>query len=142
MEERQFLHSLCAIALQVDTSIEFAGIVDSNGKLLVGKSKNIPCNFPSSKRCKNTDYAKSFNDHVRPFFKNNSLSTNNIKNITSLQSSSLIDNQSLFRLIHLNDNIFLAYIPINEMSDRFLYIYFRTNDYLENVLLKLDSEFI
>ena len=142
MEERQFLHSLCAIALQVDTSIEFAGIVDSNGKLLVGKSKIIPCNFPSSKRCKNTAYAKSFNDHPRPFFKNDSLSKNNIKNITSLQSSSLIDDQSLFRIIHLNDNAFLAYIPINEMSGRFLYIYFRTNHYLENVVLKLYSEFI
>jgi hypothetical protein len=142
MGERQFLHSLCAIALQVDISIEFAGIVDPNGKLLVGKSKGIPSNFPSSKRCKNTAYAKSFNDHPTPFFKNNALSTNNIKNITSLQSSSLINNYSLFRLIHLNDNVFLAYIPINEMSDRYLYIYFRTNDYLVNVLLKLDSEFI
>ena len=40
MEERQFLHKLCAIALQVDISIEFAGILDSNGKLLVGKSRN------------------------------------------------------------------------------------------------------
>ena len=141
MEERQFLHSLCAIALQVDISIEFAGIVDSNGKLLVGKSKSILCNFPSSKRCKNTASARSFNDQYRLIFKDKSFSTNNIKNITFLQSS-LIDNHSLFRLIHLNDNVFLAYIPINEMSDRFLYIYFRTNDYLENVLLKLDSEFI
>lgn len=141
MEERQFLHSLCAIALQVDISIEFAGIVDSNGKLLVGKSKSILCNFPSSKRCKNTASARGFNDQYRLIFKDKSFSTNNIKNITFLQSS-LIDNHSLFRLIHLNDNVFLAYIPINEMSDRFLYIYFRTNDYLENVLLKLDSEFI
>jgi hypothetical protein len=40
MEERQFLHKLCAIALQVDISIEFAGILDLNGKLLVGKSRN------------------------------------------------------------------------------------------------------
>lgn len=142
MEERQFLHSLCAIALQVDISIEFAGIVDSNGKLLVGKSKSIPYNFSSTKRCKNTAYAKSFNEHPRPFFIDKSLSTNIMKNTMSLQSSSLMDNHSLFRLIHLNDNVFLAYIPINEMSDRFLYIYFRTNYYLENVLLKLDSAFI
>ena len=71
MEERQFLHSLSTIALQVDISKEFAGIVDSTGKLLVGKSKSISCNFPSSKRCKNTAYAKSFNDYPRPSFKNN-----------------------------------------------------------------------
>lgn len=44
MEERQFLHKLCVIALQVDDSIEFAGIVDSNGKLLVGRSRDKFCN--------------------------------------------------------------------------------------------------
>lgn len=142
MEERRFLHSVCAIALQVDISIEFAGIVDSNGKLLVGKSKSISCNFPSNKRCKNTASVRSFNYHTRLTSKGKSLSTNNIKNIMSLHSSSLIDNRSLFKLIHLNDNAFLAYIPINEVNDRFLYIYFRTNDYLENVILKLDSAFI
>ncbi len=38
MEERQFLHRLCTTALHVDAYIEFAGIIDSNGKLLVGKS--------------------------------------------------------------------------------------------------------
>jgi hypothetical protein len=141
MEERQFLHRLCAIALQVDNSIEFAGIVDSDGKLLVGKSRGERCNFPNHKGCKITASVRSSNDHPKPIFKEKSLSTNNIKNIMSLQSS-LIDNPTFFRLIHLNDNVFLAYIPINQMNDRFLYIYFRTNDYLENVLLKLDSEFI
>lgn len=141
MEERQFLHRLCAIALQVDISIEFAGVVDSDGKLLVGKSRGMRCNFPNHKRCKITASVKSSNDHPRLIFTDKSLSTNNIKKIMSMPSS-LIDNPALFRLIPLNDNVFLAYIPINEMSDRFLYIYFRTNDYLENVLLKLDSEFI
>ncbi|MDN5847977.1 MAG: hypothetical protein L0H53_17085 [Candidatus Nitrosocosmicus sp.] len=141
MEERQFLHRLCAIALQVDISIGFAGIVDSDGKLLVGKSRDMRCNFPNHKRCKITASVRRSNDHPRPIFKDKSLSTNNIKKIMSLQSS-LIDNPTFFRLIHLNDNVFLAYITINEMNDRFLYIYFRTNFYLENVLLKLDSEFI
>lgn len=39
MEERQFLHRLCTTALQVDVSIQFADIIDSNGELLVGKSR-------------------------------------------------------------------------------------------------------
>ena len=50
MEERQFLHRLCTTALHVDASIEFAGIIDSNGKLLVGKSRNIRHNPNFSKR--------------------------------------------------------------------------------------------
>ena len=49
MEERQFLHRLCTTALQVDASIQFAGIIDSKGKLLVGKSRNIRHNPHFSK---------------------------------------------------------------------------------------------
>jgi len=139
MEERQFLHSLCTNALQVDVSIEFAGIIDSNGKLLVGKSRNIPCNLSFLKR-KTASPFRNSSHYGNPLFKDKSLSTSNIKSIVSLQSS-LIDTHALFRLINLYDDVFLAYIPINELNDRFLYIYIRTDDYLEDVLLKLDSTF-
>ena len=50
-------------------------------------------------------------------------------------------NDAEFRLINLYEDVFLAYIPINELNDRFLYIYFRTDEYLEDVLLKLDTTF-
>ena len=139
MEERQFLHNLCTSALQVDVSIEFVGIIDSNGKLLVGKSRNIPCNLSFLKR-KTTSPFRNSSYYGNPLFKNKSLSTSNIKSIISLQPS-LIDNHALFRLLNLCDDVFLAYIPINELNDRFLYIYFRTDEYLEDVLLKLDTTF-
>ena len=139
MEERQFLHNLCTNALQVDVSIEFAGIIDSNGKLLVGKSRNISCNLSFLKR-KTTSPFRYSSHYGNPLFKDKSLSTSNIKSIVSLQSS-LIDTYALFRLINLYDDVFLAYIPINELNDRFLYIYIRTDEYLEDVLLKLDSTF-
>ena len=32
---------LCFVVLSVDKSIRFAGVIDSNGKLLAGKSKTI-----------------------------------------------------------------------------------------------------
>lgn len=32
-----FLHGICYIVLCVDSRIKFVGIVDSNGKLLIGK---------------------------------------------------------------------------------------------------------
>lgn len=140
MEERQFLHRLCTIALKVDVSIEFAGIIDSNGKLLVGKSRTIHPNSPFLKRKITCSSFRNSTHYSNPLFKDKALSSNNIKSIVSLQSS-LIDDDAEFRLINLHEDIFLAYIPINELNDRFLYIYFRTNEYLEDVLLKLDTTF-
>jgi hypothetical protein len=41
MEEQEdeyvFFQGICYIVLSVDTKVEFVGVVDSNGKLLVGK---------------------------------------------------------------------------------------------------------
>lgn len=140
MEERQFLHKLCAIALQVDVSIEFAGIVDSNGKLLVGKSRNKFGYHDIYKRRKNRYPQRNTEAYGAAIFKEQNISVNNIKSIVSLQSS-LVDDQVLFRLINLNDVVFLAYIPINELKNKFLYIYFKTGEYLEDVLVRLDSAF-
>ena len=140
MEERQFLHRLCTIAVQVDVSIEFAGIIDSNGKLLVGKSRTMRHKSPFSKREITCSSFRNPNHYGDPLFKEKTLSSNNIKSIVSLQSS-LIDNDAEFRLINLHEDVFLAYIPINELNNRFLYIYFRTNEYLDDLLLKLDTTF-
>ena len=140
MEERQFLHRLCTTALHVDTSIEFAGVIDSNGKLLVGKSRNIRHNPNFSKRKIACPSLNSSRHYGNPLFKDKTLSSNSIKSIVSLQSN-LIDDDTEFKLINLCEDVFLAYIPINQLYDRFLYIYFRTDDYLEDVLLKLDTTF-
>ena len=140
MEERPFLHKLCDIALQVDTSIEFAGIVDSNGKLLVGRARKIPPYDYLYTKKKNNSASKSANFYGRAVFKDKAITASSIKSIVSLQSA-LVDDQALFRLINLNDDVFLAYIPINELNEKFLYIYFRTGEYLEDVLLRLDSTF-
>ena len=141
MEERQFLHRLCTTALHVDASIEFAGIIDSNGKLLVGKSRNIRHNPHFSKRKITCSSFRNSNHYGNPLFKDKTLSSNNIKSIVSLQSNLIDDDDAEFRLINLYEDVFLAYIPINELNDRFLYIYFRTDEYLEDVLLKLDTTF-
>src|SRR5215208_1588676 len=45
MEERDFLHEICLTVLCVSKDVKFAGVVDSNGKLLVGEyRKNIQKN--------------------------------------------------------------------------------------------------
>lgn len=140
MEERQFLHKLCAIALQVDISIEFAGIMDSNGKLLVGKSRNKFSYHDIYKKRKNKYLQRNAETYGKVIFKEQNISVNNIKSIVSLQSS-LVDDQVLFRLINLNDDMFVAYMPINELKNKFLYIYFKTGEYIEDVLVRLDSAF-
>src|SRR5689334_9855041 len=117
MEERQFLHKLCAIALQVDVSIEFAGIMDSNGKLLVGRSRNKFSYHDIYKKRKNRCRQRNTEMYGAAIFKEQNISINNIKSIVSLQSS-LVDDQVLFRLINLNDDLFLAYIPINELKNK------------------------
>lgn len=125
MEERQFLHKLCINALQVDDSIEFAGVVDSHGKLLVGKSRDIFRYNDYYKKRKNNSCSRYSNSYGKAVFKDKTVSVNNIKNIVSLQSN-LFEDQTLFKFINLNNNVFLAYIPINELNDKFLYIYFST----------------
>ena len=141
MEERQFLHRLCTTALHVDASIEFAGIVDSNGKLLIGKSRNLRHNTHFSKRKIICSSFRNSHHYDNPLFKDKTLSSNNIKSIVSLQSNLIDDGDAAFKLINLYEDVFLAYIPINELYDRFLYIYFRTDEYLDDVLLKLDTTF-
>ena len=37
-----FLHGICYVVLCVDSRIKFVGIVDSNGKLLIGKYREEP----------------------------------------------------------------------------------------------------
>ena len=69
MEERQFLHRLCTTALHVDTSIEFAGVIDSNGKLLVGKSRNIRHNPNFSKGKITHPSFRNSNHHGNHFLK-------------------------------------------------------------------------
>jgi hypothetical protein len=140
MEERKFLHKLCVNALQVDYSIEFAGIVDSNGKLLVGRSRDMFCYNDYYKKRRKDSCLRYSNSYGKEVFKDKLVSVNNIKSIVSLQSN-LFEDQTLFKLINLNNDSFIAYIPINEINDKFLYIYFSTGDYLDDVFIRLDSIF-
>lgn len=93
-----------------------------------------------TKKRKNKYLQRNTKTYGKAIFKEQNISVNNIKSIVSLQSS-LVDDQVLFRLINLNDDMFLAYIPINELKNKFLYIYFKTGEYIEDVLVRLDSAF-
>ena len=61
MEERAFLHELCNAVLAVDKNIRFAGVIDNEGKLLVGQyRKDIQSPLIKSATDSQTDSLNSF----------------------------------------------------------------------------------
>jgi hypothetical protein len=106
----------------------------------VGKWRNKFSYHDIYKKRKNRYLQRNTEAYGTAIFKAQNISVNNIQSIVSLQSS-LVDDQVLFKLINLNDDVFLAYIPINELKNKFLYIYFKTGEYLEDVLVRLESAF-
>ena len=57
-KENEFLHDLCSKTLKLDRAIRFAGIMDENGKLLVGKYRKnlIPLLTPTDDKSSNSFY--------------------------------------------------------------------------------------
>lgn len=57
--ENEFLHDLCSKTLKLARAIRFAGIMDENGKLLVGKYRKnlIPLLSPTNDESSNSFYA-------------------------------------------------------------------------------------
>ena len=41
MDTKNFLYDLCKRTLEIDNSIKFVGVVNVDGKLIVGKSKQL-----------------------------------------------------------------------------------------------------
>lgn len=58
-KENEFLHDLCAKTLRLDKTVRFAGIMDDNGRLLVGKYRKnvIPLISPTGEKSNNSFYA-------------------------------------------------------------------------------------
>ena len=61
LEERAFLQELCLTVLRVDRNIRFAGVIDGEGKLLVGEYRtDIQSPMIESSPVKQYDNANSF----------------------------------------------------------------------------------
>ncbi len=140
MEERDFLHSLCSLALRLDSSIIFASIIDHNGKLIVGKSRRWK--FKRNNSVKEHFYKFNFNsclsycdiDDDKPF------SCMEMIDIFSIQTKS-IPYSIYFQLVKINEDEMIAFIPITEQKDKYLYVYIYYSNSLSNTLLKLNSIF-
>jgi hypothetical protein len=141
MRERDFLHEVCISALCVSKKVSFAGIVDSNGKLLLGHEKKNA----DTKRRRLLCYIGNYDNKVVIciYFKHLAPMLNEIvkkhffdmKSNTSIYDSDTADMEDAIRICENNDfyvldvasNIKLGFIPITETADKFLCVYLESD---------------
>ncbi len=141
MHERDFLHEVCISALSVSKRVSFAGIVDSNGKLLLGHEKK---NADTNRRrllCYIGNYENKV--IVSIYFKHLAPMLNEIvnkhffemKSNATIYYSNAADREHTIRIYQINEfyvldvasNIKLGFIPITETADKFLCVYLESD---------------
>ena len=137
VEERTFLYSVCSKALRLDKSIKFASVINRDGKLIVGKSKQC-----TIKKNINRDYIffrskQNSLSNILSYDNNNRIySIINMKNILIHSNSKIKSN---FQLINVDNNAYIALVSLNENLDKYLCMYFESYPPLYDVLLKLNT---
>lgn len=139
MDIRNFFYSLCQKALEIGDSIEFAGVVNADGKLIVGKNKYHPFNHENSLLNKD-------------FFKNLLCSSCNLLVTDDCSCNSSIDykdtvfhfkifEMSDFQFVCTDENKFIAFAPLTEEHDKFLCIYFKRSSHINYIVSKINTIF-
>jgi hypothetical protein len=109
MEEHDFLHEICLIVLCVSKDVKYAGVVDSNGKLLVGEfRKNVRSPLVKSN---SIDIQKSnsfFLSYLAPAIKGRNFDSE--------------PGKVHFKLTEF-DNVKLAITSLTNRNDRYLCVY-------------------
>ena len=109
MEEHDFLHEICLIVLCVSKDVKYAGVVDSNGKLLVGEfRKNVQSPLVKSN---SIDIQKSnsfFLSYLAPAIKGRNFDSE--------------PGKVHFKLTEF-DNVKLATMSLTNRNDRYLCVY-------------------
>jgi len=141
MHERDFLHEVCISALSVSKKVSFAGIVDSNGKLLLGHEKK---NADTNRRrllCYIGNYENKvvvsiYCKHLIPML-NEIIKRNffDMKSNTLIYDSNITRREHAIRIYEINEfyildvasNIKLGFIPITETADKFLCVYLESD---------------
>ncbi|MGA7368506.1 MAG: hypothetical protein WBX01_05205 [Nitrososphaeraceae archaeon] len=141
MHERDFLHEVCISALSVSKKVSFAGIVDSNGKLLLGHEKK---NADTNRRrllCYIGNYENKvvvniYFKHLAPML--NEIIKRNFfdrKSNTLIYDSDTTRGEDAIRIYEINEfyildvasNIKLGFIPITETANKFLCVYLESD---------------
>ena len=138
MNTRNFLYELCVSALEIDNSIKFVGVVNIDGKLITGKSKqhierqNEKFNIKFFKYC-----LKSFSNKES---NNNTNLNSSMDNRNTIFYSKLFE-KSDFQLICISDNTYIAFTSLTEELDKYLCIYFNVHGSINEIISKLDTVF-
>lgn len=141
MHERDFLHEVCISALSVSKKVSFAGIVDSNGKLLLGHEKK---NADTNRRrllCYIGNYENKvvgsiYLKHLAPMLKEigkklfyDMKSTTSADEIKTAEKERAFVNYEIdeFYVLDVASNIKLGFIPITKTADKFLCVYLESH---------------
>lgn len=139
MDIRNFLYSLCQKALEIDNSIKFVGVVNTDGKLIVGANER---HIDMGNRILDIDFfknilrSKSCNILINDTHDCN-LSINNNNSVFHSKISEMSD----FQFVCVGKNTFIAFASLTEEHDKFLCIYFRLYGPIKDIALKLDTIF-
>jgi hypothetical protein len=127
-EEHTFFQGICYIALSVDTKVEFVGVVDGNGKLLVGKYRqnvNDCCCIIKSSLFYSALVIPALN-----LFKK--------KPIAAIEDDgNSHDNKEVHIKLVEFDNIKLAIVPLTHEKDRYLCVYLQPSASYKEVIPKI-----
>jgi hypothetical protein len=109
MEEHDFLHEICLIVLCVSKDVKYAGVVDSNGKLLVGEfRKNIQSPLVKSNSINIEKSNSFFLSYLAPAIKGRNFDSE--------------PGKVHFKLTEF-DNVKLAITSLTNRNDRYLCVY-------------------
>ncbi len=121
-QERDFLHKLCESILNADKTIRFAGVIDNEGKLLIGRYRaDVPSPLIKANMEQNTK-ATSFYSAYQALA------------INKRFESDL--GQIRFQVTEF-DKVTLVSIPLTAQSDRYLCISLDAPTYHERVIPKI-----
>jgi hypothetical protein len=138
VDEREFLNSLCAKALEIEDSIKFAAVINHEGKLIVGASMR----FIIQQQDEVTDnyFFKTNHNSFYPISLNDNYSSNSFINNKENDLYSNLHDRSDFQLINIEKNTFIALTPLTEEQDKYLCFYFESSiSFLYKTLLKLNK---
>ena len=109
MEEHDFLHEICLIVLCVSKAVKYAGVVDSDGKLLVGEfRKNIQSPLVKSNSINIQKSNSFFLSYLAPAIKGRNFDSE--------------PGKFHFKLTEF-DNVKLAITSLTNRNDRYLCVY-------------------
>ncbi|MDQ3840557.1 MAG: hypothetical protein M3297_14965 [Thermoproteota archaeon] len=118
-DQRKILEGICYIALTVDEKIQFVGIIEGSGKLLVGKHRQ------NIEKIEDQDYSCLFKPSII-------YSRFIIPTLNSCKKSG----KDSIELVQL-DNLKLAIMPLLMETDRFLCIYLHPSASYKEIIGKV-----